>query len=265
MNDTDDRTARTGQTGQTGQTPRRGQTGPERNVHTPHIDASWREAFVLEQRLADVPGDRIGDALATVDAHCAESGEDVHAAFGDPVGYARSLLADGGGPSSSIRPRTAVGLLLGLIGLVAVTRAVNAWVADPAVQVTVGDLVATGLALALTAAVVLRSGPVLAWMVRHQALVLVLPFAVLVALIVPQVLLRDVVAEPSWLAVGAVGLVALTLQVVLTCADLARPDPITDPRDGAPRRSSGGWIFAFIFPLLTVLVLAVDAVIRVLQ
>lgn len=241
-----------------------GRSGPERDIVTPHIDKAWREAFVIEQRLADVPGERIGDALATVDAHCAESGEDVREAFGDPVAYARSLLPEDSRPSTAFRGRTAVGLLLGLLGLVAVPRAVDAWVVGGPVRVSTGDLVAVALALALTVVVVLRSGPVLAWVVRHRALAFALPFAVLIALIVPQALLRDVVAEPPWQAVGAAGLVALVLQVVLTWADLARPEPITDPRVDAPRRSAVEWLTAFIFPFLTVIVLGMDAVIRAL-
>lgn len=38
-----------------------------------------------------MPGALIGDLLAEVDAHCADSGEDPQHAFGDPAGYARAV------------------------------------------------------------------------------------------------------------------------------------------------------------------------------
>jgi hypothetical protein len=57
----------------------------------PHVEEKWAEAFVIELRLLDIPGDALGDALAEVESHCAESGESAAEAFGDPVAYARSL------------------------------------------------------------------------------------------------------------------------------------------------------------------------------
>lgn len=51
----------------------------------------WCEDFVLELRLRDVPGPEIGECLAEVEGHCAETGETPEQAFGDPVGYARRI------------------------------------------------------------------------------------------------------------------------------------------------------------------------------
>ena len=61
MNDTTNRT-RTG-------------AGPELARVAPSVDRRWAEAFVVEQRLLDVPGAQIGDAFATVESHVHESGE----------------------------------------------------------------------------------------------------------------------------------------------------------------------------------------------
>lgn len=59
----------------------------------PHVDVHWVDDFILEARLRDLPGAVIGDALAEVDAHVAESGEDAAATFGDAKKYAVSLAA----------------------------------------------------------------------------------------------------------------------------------------------------------------------------
>lgn len=52
--------------------------------------------LLLAMRLRDVPGRQIADALAQVDSHCAETGEDPRDAFGPPGEYADRLLAAAG-------------------------------------------------------------------------------------------------------------------------------------------------------------------------
>jgi hypothetical protein len=54
----------------------------------------WRDAFVTELRLREVPGTQIGEALAEVDAHCTDSGQTPAEAFGDPVEYAGARAAE---------------------------------------------------------------------------------------------------------------------------------------------------------------------------
>jgi hypothetical protein len=51
----------------------------------------WCEDFVVELRLRGVPGPEIGERLAEVEGHCAETGETPQQAFGDPTGYARRI------------------------------------------------------------------------------------------------------------------------------------------------------------------------------
>ena len=57
----------------------------------PDIDTKWSEAFIVELRVLDVPGEDIGAALAEVNTHIRESGADVWEAFGEPKNYAASL------------------------------------------------------------------------------------------------------------------------------------------------------------------------------
>lgn len=57
---------------------------------------SYTDDLALELRLLDVPGTRIGEILAEVEAHVAETGEDPAVAFGPVKDYARERagLAD---------------------------------------------------------------------------------------------------------------------------------------------------------------------------
>ena len=51
----------------------------------------YRSRLLLALRLHDIPGPRIAEALAEVDSHVAETGEDPADAFGSPRDYARQL------------------------------------------------------------------------------------------------------------------------------------------------------------------------------
>lgn len=62
-----------------------------RGAIAPHVEPDWVEAMLLELRLQGVSGERIGAALAEVEAHVVDSGQNAQEAFGDPVAYARSL------------------------------------------------------------------------------------------------------------------------------------------------------------------------------
>jgi hypothetical protein len=73
---------------------------------------SYRQALLAALRLRDVPGARIADALAEVDSHVAESGEDPEEAFGPPGEYA-ATVADALDPD---RPRGWRGVLAALRG-----------------------------------------------------------------------------------------------------------------------------------------------------
>ncbi|SDP04832.1 hypothetical protein SAMN05660199_03104 [Klenkia soli] len=58
---------------------------------SPETITEYREALVLHLRLQEVPADRIGEIVAEVESHVADTGEDPADAFGSPRDYARSL------------------------------------------------------------------------------------------------------------------------------------------------------------------------------
>ena len=230
---------------------------------TPHIDRDWRDRFVVEQRLADRTGAQIGDALATVDAHCAESGESAEEAFGDPTAYSRSLVGDAAGEPSRLAPRTAAGIACGLLALLILPRAVEAWIEGEPLSVTGGDLGAAVLVAVLGAVIVWWPTPVLRLVVGRPAVAAAASFAVLILLIVPQALWREPVLETGWLGPLVVGLALLVLSVALPWGDLSDPDPVHDPRaTDAGRPTAIAWVTALLFPFLTVILIGMDLLFR---
>lgn len=66
--------------------------------------SNWADAFITELRSLNVPGPEIGDQIATVYAHCEETGESPETAFGDPVIYAHSLGYKGEAKTQELIP-----------------------------------------------------------------------------------------------------------------------------------------------------------------
>lgn len=141
---------------------------PEATDLAPHTDPAWVDDFVLELRLIGVPGTRIGDALATVDAHLVDTGETAAEAFGPPKDYARELAEAEPERTSMMDGASAADAVFGLIGIVLTPRVVTATLEQRAVTVTVGDLVSLAILAVLTAIVFVAAERVLRWVIDHQ-------------------------------------------------------------------------------------------------
>ena len=181
---------------------------------------AWRDAFVLELRLRDVPGPQIGDALAEVDAHCADSGQSPQEAFGDPVHYAATRYAGMPGARPSWRTaRRAWWIGTAAVGgLTALWSGIQALVEGVGAEISLGDILVVAVVPPLLAglvAVALRPG-------RGPWL------TVLVAL-----------RAPAMVAVLIGGpLLAAALWPAL--AGLLRPDRVIAPTVDQPQRSANG-------------------------
>lgn len=86
---------------------------------------TYRDDLILALRLRDVPGDRIGEIVAEVESHVADSGEDPREAFGAPEQYAASFTGQARARWSRADVLVALGSLAGgwaladgLLGLV---------------------------------------------------------------------------------------------------------------------------------------------------
>ena len=120
---------------------------------------TYRKELLFALRLRDVPGPRIAEALAEVDSHLSESGEDPLEAFGPPKAYADKVASalEGSGPSwrtslgwtaAGYAGAGAVGTLLlldGVLGISAGTR--GRWGLPAAAALIVGLVVLAALAV----------------------------------------------------------------------------------------------------------------------
>lgn len=248
--------------------PRPGAADP--HALAPSVEKDWVDAFVLEQRLLGVPGDRIGDALAVVEGHVTDSGEDARDAFGDPVAYARDVAA---GPrvDDDRDPSWVLGLGLGLAGLNITLFGAHAWMDGEARTVlTVGHLVVLGLVAGALALLLLRSEAVLRFVLHRPWAALGL-FALHFSAMVAALLLlpAPVVHLPTGVTVAAGGL-ALAAGAALEWRSRTAgllEDPILGPGERRTARSGlgwSGWLTVLLFPLITLAMLGLSLLLAAL-
>lgn len=186
--------------------------GGEPSDLAPHAEPQWVDEFVLEQRLLEVPGSRIGDALATVEAHLAETGESAADAFGPPRQYAR-LLAESEATvvSRGLSAGTVVSGVSGMAGIVLLPTAFQAWLEKDAVTVTTGDLVMVAALAALSALLVAFCDQVLRLLLARQTPALLMgPLLVVLFVAITLLWRAPVTALPS-LAVLVFAVIALAV------------------------------------------------------
>jgi drug/metabolite transporter (DMT)-like permease len=181
--------------------------------------------------MRDVPGDRIGQVVAEVEAHVAESREAPVEAFGSAEEYADRISAALDRPATQRHRQTLRGMLIGWpITLAAMLTAdgVAGLAFGQRIELTVGKLLLFALlppaAVGLIQLIGRQERP--SW---QTGLGVALIFAGVFS--VPWLLPRPVLATyPAWAALtAAVGLAAGAIPWAV------RPDLIIDPRDGRNR------------------------------
>jgi hypothetical protein len=217
---------------------------------------TYLNRLVLALRMRDVPGERIGQVVAEVEAHVAESGEAPAEAFGSAEEYADRVSAVLDRPAGQ-RPRQALrGMLIGwpiTLAAMLVTDSVAGLAFGERIELTAGKLVLFALlppvAVFLVELIGRQERPT--W---PTGLGVALIFAGVFS--VPLLLPRPVLATyPAWAALAAAALLAAG-----TIPWAVRPDLIIDPRDGRnryplPRRVILIMVAGIVLPLL-ILVLA---------
>lgn len=191
---------------------------------------TWCDDFVVELRLMDVSGDVIGERLAEVEAHCAESGETPHEAFGEPNAYAKTVGAESPKKPAGDVWGTAVLSMIQVLVLLVGTRAAGAWVAGEQLQYNAVQVVC----LTVAAAVVVLLPLALRLIVHRPALVGLPYIAGFTALSLGTALagrlnLPVLITTPA--APVTVGMFVITLVLGwVSYRNLSTsPDPVTSP------------------------------------
>ncbi|ADG76026.1 hypothetical protein Cfla_3144 [Cellulomonas flavigena DSM 20109] len=229
-------------------------------AHTlaPHVEPAWRDAFVVELRMHDVPGGAIGEALGEVEAYCADSGDDARSAFGEPAAYARELAA--ALPTRRRRPlRDIAAIVTQTAGVMGVVWSAPPWLHGE--DLVVGRGAAVTVALILLVAVMLYLAPprVLSWFTRARWWQAgIVGTAVTGALAALTALVPDApMAAPSASLVVVSALLLVAGAVALHLSG-ATDDPIRTPDDAdtppTPRSRLTSLALSVALPLVAVLV-----------
>ncbi len=222
-------------------------TNPARRgiaASAPHVEEDWADAFVLEMRLRDVHGTVIGDALAEVDSHCADSGEGARETFGDPVAYARSLDLPRM-PDAGWRGLVPVLVPVGvqLAGMYAVASSARPWRLGEPVQITLQDVLGALVLILAIAALVVWADQILRAFVARPIVAAVGFGVVTAAVVLPAVLFgfsQPMGTVPPLVALGA-GVLLLAVGCLLEIRRRETDaDPVVDPRS-APEPEPTGW------------------------
>lgn len=235
----------------------------------PHVDEKWSEKFVIELRLQGVSGETLGAALAEVDSHLAESGQDAHEAFGDPANYAKSLdlPTDPTQHTRAIQIRALIPTVVQVIGLIALTRALPDVGSPGGVQLTTGDFVFWGLVAAAIAALIWAVDPLIRLVVTGPIVAVGVVVVLFALLPVPLLLWQQPVLEVPVLGMALVGGILLVVGSVWEILRIrAQQDtgeitaPLDDPQTLQRRRAFNrrmNYLRVVSFPAIAIVGVAV--------
>lgn len=124
-------------------------TSPQEVWQRPFVKAhqKWCDDFVLELRLRDVPGPVIGDRLAEVERHCAETGQTPAVSFGDPTAYATGIDQNSSPERVPGVWRIAAVSSVQVLAMLVGTAAVPAWTRGEPLTYNAAQIACLGLVL----------------------------------------------------------------------------------------------------------------------
>ncbi|MDH5151625.1 HAAS signaling domain-containing protein [Kocuria palustris] len=224
----------------------------------------WCDDFILELRLRDVPGPRIGDHLAEVESHCIETGADPQEAFGDPREYAREV----GGADKPVQDggtlRVTLINLAALVIFLTGNDATNRWAQGEALSYNLVELIILGLLATGVASLLFMIGPLLRrtrlGIAFFAGLFLLGALRALAGLLPAAPVVDGVPAAP----VSVLAFLILCVLSTLEMRDLSSSDddrvtsPLRAPDGARPPARRGVVLIAWIFPIAFVLLGAVS-------
>lgn len=224
---------------------------PDPATLAPHVDKAWADDFIIRLRMRDVPGDRIGDALAEVDAHCADSGEGAPDAFGDAEDYADSLDLPELPDESGVRS-TLLGSGLQLVGIVLAPQAFGAIAAGEHLVISAGGLATLAVTVAILAAFARWHDQVLGGLIARPW-----PWSAAFGLLatasfLPLLLWKHPVADVAPWAGVLVSVALLAAGVIVQAKALGPADPVVLPGVEAPQRARKADPVVWMMPVAAV-------------
>lgn len=194
----------------------------------------WRDAFAVQLRLRNVPGAKIGEALAEVDTHCADAGQSPLEAFGDPQAYAETLSAGLGSPTTPRTPvsrKDALTTLSTLAGIVCLLEGVDSTAHSLPGTLTAGHLAGVIAGTAGVAAIL-----TLLFRTSHRRvkwLLIPVTFVSVSAMFYVQAAWETpLIHAPGWLLL-TIGVLSLAVAWFPLMSGRLLTDRIVDPRTGA--------------------------------
>lgn len=124
----------------------------------PHVDPVWAQELTVELRLRGASGKSIGETLAEVDSHCAESGETAAESFGTPADYAQQLQLPELAQRETPQLMTVVPILGQIFGMLPILWAMPPLTQGEEVVIRTGQITMLGI---VVAAIVLMTWRVL--------------------------------------------------------------------------------------------------------
>lgn len=228
--------------------------------------SKWLDDMALELRVRNVDGADIGDAMASVREHLADTDNDPWSEFGTPVEYARSLeLPNAGNP---VTPGLIFRTALGLLSFFGFNLAASPWVHAQGLDVTLAQV----LLLAVPVALIIVLIAFLGALVRRMWLLWIL-MAVAVASGAFSAMFSPASPADVWLTVAPLPVVIVTSAAMFGCSiagtksvladgPQAIHDPLADRGDRARRDRrdrASGIASQWIFPVAAVVFLAAAA------
>lgn len=229
-------------------------------AQAPSVDPAWVEAFVVEQRLLDVPGDRIGDALAVVESHVRDSGESAQEAFGEPVAYARSVATPGS--SRPLGGRFVAAMVLGVVGMLAANSAFASWLAHERVTLTAGGLVTLLLLGLALATLLVAPGTTLRAVIGRWWMAALLPVVLVGLSVASLLLLPQVLVSLPATAVGVAGALTVLASTLLLLTDRDVEGPVRAPGQPVTDKAGARWFVALILPAMSLVMLGLTALLH---
>lgn len=228
------------------------------------VPRRWRDDLIVALRARDATGAQIGDVLAQVESHCAESGDTAVEAFGDAREYAQSLpVPPDAAPWAGMSRPQLLRLGASLAGMLVTITAASGWASGKSPSVTLGLAVSVPLVLGLAVAIVRMIDATRRSTWRIGA-TLTAGFAAVVA---AQIALDQTLVTVPAAPMLAAGLVLLTAPPCWETLWGGRVDPdmivgpFDDPAEVRRKNARGSMLISWMLPVMTVPAVAMALVV----